>query len=641
MKKGAGEGGLTAGRVWKWAICLAAVAAVFYSMTHFRVEAYETRWTNCLDSIVDGTLYGGRSECEQPPLVYVAGLLLSAFGRQFLQPMSNAFLIILHAATLILLLEHVRPRRLTTWAAAVAIYCLVLMPMSFDWNSDRECMATALAMFFVVCGIRTFPADGGRRGFIVSGLFFALAAASKVTSVPAAAAVAAVYAMKRARQDGMNARTASSAALDLAAFAAPMAALTIALTAAYPNVLTYAIFSHSFAGKKTTAQAVLDLALTNPLTDPNLFLFYSLGLAAAAYYLKTRDDTAVAYVMASFASQYSLFKQRAWVAEPLGDYKMLFPVIFMAIIAWRHIDSCDKRRALQVAAVAVLFSAFFGPYHAYGGLTFKESAYACISGYCSLERDANIVRDRVNGVFGLLPKNEGPAITDHTMYSTLVEYGPDLDWGKVDAHSMPQQVLFWDIYTDGLTHYGLFDNRTLPYKLNPREEGIKADIARGTYDMILLGPAEGHLSFAVSEASSEGSLPYCMVILPRFADFWAGNKKAAMLNKDPKKCQKLVLDARKYVDGAFDGVCEYDMRMANEMEAAFNLNLLGNNRTVMYPQLLMRKNCTSGADVIGRLEDARGNGGKITPYATAAFAAALAAAHYRPRNADKRRRRHK
>ncbi|MFH0862601.1 MAG: hypothetical protein V1875_06165 [Candidatus Altiarchaeota archaeon] len=593
-----------------WAIVsILFVFSSYYYMTEFRSQAYQVRWYQCTEFLQKGTLYGGgRSECIQPPMTYLVGLAFRLADVGKMQMFAYILTMILHTCCLFLILRLVKPKRPSLAIALAAAYALILTPQQIDWGSSRGDLATMLACFFMMIGTYILFTHSGLKAVAASSTMLLLALASKASVLSAVAGlfIALMLIVGKKAYDPKKRRILWGPLVKAGAtFAAPIAIGVGIMVLIFPNILVYTIFSQIKPAHSTFLQTLFVVVTTNPVGNPDILIFYLLLAAAVAYYIRTGDEVAAAYAVSSFMGTITRGTMYGYFMDStLESYYVIFPVFFLFIIVGRAACRLPERKMTAMCAIIVVAALFFGGLKPHQGTTFREWSYIQLNGKGNLLNDVEELRSLVDGVYRLLPKNDGPVLADWGMYNILRDADTKTDMAQVDWTSAPQIDLSMDYFTPALLEYGMVDNRNLPYTLNDREtalaQGIEADRYFGTY----IGPSQTktHLWRVLAKADKDKMSEGCTVYLPKFSRMRIGNQVTTFYFRNPKYCIQLGQDAKAYIESVFDRVCSLDEFVAtNTLKDTFERNLFKDGRGGYSPPMFGAV-CRSGKDVLAELE---------------------------------------
>jgi len=484
-----------------------------------RVEAYNPRHYNCIDYLLDGSLYGGQPICVQPPMIYVVGAFLSLFGMENIEPLSNLVLILLHATSLYIILHLVERRGKGITATVAILYCLIIVPLSLnvgfyaDENYDKNQTGNLPEMFaacLMLAATYALSKTKHKRKIVLASVFLALALTFKVTVLSGIAAIFIVYAINPADlmqytkgRLKFNRKQVIHSIKNAVVFLTPMVIVILLLRIIYPNILVYAVLCHTYKEKLGYFDAVRGIISTNPLADGNLLLFYILTIAVGAYYVRFKDRYALIYLIASATTFISRFKVFGFSPDMLGGLfdrglfarYIVFPLFFLLIVVGNYLSNVpDAVKRKRLIAILVMSALFFGGYHLYEQPTLQELVFMQTGVY----RDLKGLKHEIEGVYALLPRNNDWVLTDNSMHEILEKHGTTLDANRIDVRDYPPRDIR-DTYRyidpwflEGLQHYGIV--RETPQAITEKElskaKELAIDIEKGGYEMVFFGPAE-------------------------------------------------------------------------------------------------------------------------------------------------------
>jgi len=618
----------------KWVhflVLIMVVAASFTLLSAFQEPGFEYRGLRCIGYFLNGSLYGGQPECEQPPMSYIVGAVLSAIPFFGIQSLSNILLIILNALCLHIILSLVKAQRLEVKAAVILLYVLTILPLS------TGSLSTILAACFIMLAVYVYLTFQGARALMAASCLCCLALLSKVTVLSVfpglLLAFALTYVSFSVDKPGGNRVFYVKTPLfkDMFFLLLPLMVILYMVWMVYPNLIYYALLSHTYTVGMGYSEALYKLAATNPIGDGNLFVFYFLMLMAVAYYYFYRDSLAIIYVGSSIMTFISLYRiGNAAAPDMFGSYYVIFPLLFLVTIAGRYLNQISNQRTLmRMSLLFALAVIFLGQYHIYGMPTLKAIVNAHVGDYQNMSSEVSILREKVDGVYSVLPKNTGRVLVDQTMYDVIRERSPSINMTLVDnRNNPPEEYRYYDVaYTLGLMYYNI--SKKHYFGTNALEENLARQIDTRVYDMIFVGPQsqDSQIMYALRNTSNTSQL-YCQIFLPLFGTDKNGRHWTTLIFKDMENCEILIVNAQRYYNTVFDDVCGIDESMASLMLAIFDLNRQREGDNGLGPSLLNRT-CSSKVDLVDRFNRAETDSWLNVPF-LAGVAVAWMAIRIRP-----------
>ncbi|MBD3388779.1 MAG: hypothetical protein GF416_06895 [Candidatus Altiarchaeales archaeon] len=576
-----------------------AVLLSFSIVSYFQVAGYQYRWVRCIDHFLDGSLYGGQPECAQPPVVYAVGAVLSLISFGHLQAASTLLSIALNIMCLVFILSLVKSGRDEVNHTLSAMYCLVILPLTVG-N-----LATLLAAAFMMSGYHILKSGMGVRRVAVASLLFMLSLASKVVALSGLAGILVVYFISHfslsiggRRGLDVSFEVDSSFFKNAAALLFPFLVAVLALKLLYPQIFVYTLFSHVHSEEMSYAQAARDIILTNPLAEGNTMIFYVLVLASILYYLRSRDPTALVYVIASATTFVSRYKPVATTSYLFASHYVIFPLFFLMIISGRYLNSLRKEDLrIQAAFIMLLAAVFYGEFHLYGQPPTRKMISLYTPYTRGLASDVALMEDRIDGVYFLIPPNTGWVLADREMRDLLSERTPNLDMSLVDSrNNPPEEERSIDLgFVPGLKHYnaseGTYSDSTA------LEEQLADEISSGKYGMIFISPKSYDTqimhAFNILDRSVAGR--YCVIYLPTFRDVKHVRHYTTLLFNDTRQCTDMLFRSKAYLESVFDDLCARDEWVANQMVWG----------TFARNNLQLDVKCDSGVDTLDRFREAK------------------------------------
>jgi hypothetical protein len=577
---------------------------------------YQYRWTRCIQYLAGGTLYHGQPECEQPPMIFAVGLLFQAFGDGGLQTLSTLLFVVLNASSVCLLLELVGIKNRLLEVAVVLAYCVIVIPPL------TYCLATALAVFFVLLALYALERRRDDVSIIWASVLSALALFSKMTSISAIIGILLMYAVcslpirigNNKSKFGLNydKRAAKTLIRDMSYLVLPLALLVALSLILFPNIVYYTILSHQYLDKLGYLEAVKTILSTNPLQDFNLLLLYCLLSVSGLYYIRFKDPFAIVFAISYVTSFISRFKRFGSSGDGLfTSYYLIFSAVFFILLAGRFISKIRAGWQIGLAAFLLVSSGlFFGDFHIGERPTLSQLLLTYTPQYRLQKAEADRLQAEVtslgeifNGYFKLLAKNQGHVLTSPDVYNAIRPYATNMDLKLVDVRqNTPTENRYYDeAYGIGLMYYNL-SNHT--FEANRKELELARDIEGGKYDLIIMGADAGsEVVYAVMQVDENVLGRYCSFYLPVFTTKRQEKYKwFTPFFSDWGKCKKLKDDAVDYSIAVFQKVCEYDEWSANTLiwDQMYSATAASRAKKLQGSGSPFLSACQSGADLTDR-----------------------------------------
>jgi|GEM_PF-3845980 len=582
------------------------VSLLFIISHHPDRVAFPHRDIRCIGYLLDGTLYGGQPECVQPPAAYAMGAALSFFGD--VQAMTYLALIGLNALCLFLILVMVRPGDRVLAAAIALSYCFLILP------STRGQPETALGLAFCLgAAYLIFIRDDTVKG----ASLLALSLASKVTALSAISGIFLALIMRslgpmiKWRKGSVRIKKGAAAkgARSVAFFFAPILFVVLIAWIVWPDIFVYCLLSHSHTEKLGYVGAVTGIAMTDPLAQPDLLMFYVILAGSLLYYRKTGDGFGLVYAAASLTTFISRYKPAEVIPDIFVTHYTIFPLPFLLIIGARAMVGLPRQRMRKLAAFCVVFFLFAGDYSLEDGPNMKKWIAQSFGGYQKLAEESAKLEALIDGFWGQLPATEGQVLVNDQIYE-LYERSP----GKigedqlVNRNNPPENYKYLDTaFVPGLKEHGVLKKES--FDLYPEELELADEIASGRFSYILVGPKawDSQIEYAYG-AVTEDELPgYCMIGLPYYSPYQNERHLGTARLDSPKACLDALKGIFEYGNRIFDSVCEMDEWAANVLVRGMVAQNQWAGPNGNPRQLVIQRVCSSGADLTGELLSAEGS----------------------------------
>ncbi|MBD3388450.1 MAG: hypothetical protein GF416_05210 [Candidatus Altiarchaeales archaeon] len=617
-----------------YALPLVSVALAYLLLTFFQSPGYQYRNIRCIDYLLGGTLYDGQPECVQPPTVYLAGAVFSKMG--MLQPLSNAFILLLNAVCLHTMLKLIGRADFKVRAVVSAVYCLLVVPLMLGE------LETAFACAFMMGGVYYFFKGDDAKGRLVSSTLLALALMSKVTVLSAVAALFSLMVIEHIRRgwesDDWEYET-RLAVRDSLLFIGPLMTAFIIMKLLFPQFLVYTLLSHAHSEQLGYLEAITGIVGTDPFSDCDLFVFYVFTAGVGAYFLRSRDDYAMLYLVSSVVTFVARYKPMGTTPDIFGSKYVVYPLFFLILVVGRHLTSLRGAMRSRAAALLVVGAMLMGSFHVHGHPTVREGVSRLAGGYDGLQVEVAGLKETFDRFYTFLPRNRGIVLVNDEIYQLLVEQDTPIKLEYVENRNNPPDLSRnVDLgFAPGLEHYGAVEDKF--FDLTEEEYQLARRIESGEFEMIFFGPKswDSQINYAFKNASRESTEGYCIIFLPAFNDVKTIRHWSTMIFNETSYCDDLRDRSFKYAYEIFDGVCEKDQWAADYLlGSVMSMNFV--EMDGRRANIKLSKKCVGGGDLIDRMHSV-GSGEMIRTPALIFLVLAWTAVHMQGKGGKRRKKR--
>ena len=227
---------------------------LFFSFlnTQFNFPGFQNRWLRCIKYFEEGVIYGGQPECEQPPVVFIIGSLISSISGHNIQFFSNLLIIGLHSVCLFIILKLVPTKNDEEIIVTCFLYVFLILPLFVN------ALASLLAAFFLMVG--TYVLFNGKSNLRVlyASICYTLALLSKITVVSGIFGVLfsviilglskIVMPIKKKKRWSfkLNIPPVKSLIIRILYCIIPFVAGILLVYTIYPNILIYTVHCHKY-----------------------------------------------------------------------------------------------------------------------------------------------------------------------------------------------------------------------------------------------------------------------------------------------------------------------------------------------------------------------------------------------------------
>lgn len=567
------------------AISIIPAVLAYILLTYGQPEplTFQTRWIRCIDRFADGSIYGGQPECEQTPIIFLVGWILSAISQSNLQLLSNLTLIALNAASIYLIIGIVNTRNRTVMAVISVFYCLSVVP------NTLEDLPSLISGVFGLLAVKTFLGSEEPRELLKTSGYLILSLSSKVMALSLIAGILSIitfHGVRRALASGgrkdFNIQPLIESAKKCAYISIPIAVSILLAVLAYPLIILYTMTSHSMAFPASTADAIWLTLKTNPLEDARVLMFYALMIASAVYYRKSGDSLAIAFMVTYPIAYVAKYRAHALPHNIFTSYYLLLSTVLLTLLAGRYLANLKDRKAILVTASAfIMLAGFLGQFHIAGGPPFAEFAAEQTSEYRAQLAESRALGlefgelNRIfSGYYSLIPRNTGPVLVNWEIYDLLQNSTNNIDLELVENRNYAGYRTYPADYGVGLVNLNVSSARY--FDLEPEDISLARDIESGRYEMIMVGPElwDSQIAYALRNVSNSTRDRYCTVYLPAIDTRKNIRHRSQIWLNDTNKCNRLLVDAVSYSMKIFNWTCRRDEWAANNLIS----NIMAYNR---------------------------------------------------------------
>jgi len=576
----------------------------FYIGASSDKPVFQYRWYRCIDRLADGSIYNGQPECEQPPLVFFVGWVLSHFGRSNIEFLSKLPLILLNWVILSVIFELI-PIKTPPLAVPIGlIYCFSILPLT------TECLASTFSLAFALLALLLLRTSRNLKSVFAASILLALSVLSKMIAVGLILGlVLAIILTNLNFSLGFKGVVSSLSTrrdylFKVVVLLIPTSFTLLLLYNIYPNFFIYTVLSHAaYFNQFITFDSLRTQLVENVLSDFRSFTLYVVLLSVLLYFLKFKDNLAVVFMVSYLASFIALIGRGD--TNLFATYYQIIPLSLLIVIIGKYINSFPPGAALMVISYSlVVFVLFVGNFNLYEGKYLRDYSLHLLPEYRvisqSQERLSRLlapIRDKFMGFYSLIPRNSGEVVANAEMYSIIRGGHTNLDTSRVRLFTNPpdENRYFPSDYGAGLRMYNL----SAQFDISPSEVALAREIDGGGYEMVFVGPEniDSSLSYALRNTTVQTQNQYCTVFIPAFAVEKNIRHGSTLSFRDSIKCNVFLTEAIDYDYAIFDDVCEVDEWAANYLlRDFFSVNTVKTDAGAS--PLRINKNCFSGVNTV-------------------------------------------
>jgi hypothetical protein len=478
-------------------VCLFFAYCLFYFVLQAGDGLYvnQPRYMRCHQYLLEGTLYGGQLECEQPPLVYVIGALTP-------QPREFLFQVLLALINTITFIALTRIYEKKTNLYVKAFLFAIFIPAL-----SVQDMPTSLMMLFGTLALKAYT---DKKSTTHMALLLFLGIISKATGLISLASFLVLLALDGRIRDGIK-------------LASYVMAGILALIIIWPNMPYYTVIAHQTLKLKPLEYVLM--LFSNALSFSGLVnALIILSLAFSRLPRNVRVFSIIVYAI-TFYVPTSYFRQ---LSNPFHWDYFQFAIVLLILAL-----SSYPRKYFTLIAVAAVSIALI-----------THNPPAAQTQLSPAEKRDEIL---INGVLGVLPSKT--VLTHQTMADILYAHAPQLDFTLVYSKDYPPDLYRFvdEGYAVGLILHNI-SNRTLH---EPIKEDIELaqEILDGNYDLVIIGVERFSTmpGYAVYYGGIIDDAEYCKLALPIYDNYRQRRYYSVLvISKDEEMCREIASNAAGY-----------------------------------------------------------------------------------------------